>query len=145
MTFLVRTSSSTYNDVANNHVSAACQYCLQEDGQTDYFKKQYNKAYCLHMSTIQPISDRACWEMWPSHQQVGAIAQDMANINSGIHYHITNMLKGGNKSHSVALLQIFQAFAQKVNDVAAAEINENKKDNVFAGSKSNQHLNLDNL
>jgi hypothetical protein len=63
--------------------------------------------------------------MLRKRSEVGAIAQDSANTNSGIeHNHITITLKGGDKSHNVAtLLQMFQALAQKVKDAAAAEIN----------------------
>ena len=41
-----------------------------------------DKAYYLHMNTIQIISDCAHRENWMSHQCIGAIAQDPANINS---------------------------------------------------------------
>ena len=51
------------------------------------------------------------------------IAQDSANINSRMeHDYVTNTLKGGNESHSVATLSwMFLALAQKVKD---AECNE---------------------
>jgi hypothetical protein len=50
------------------------------------------------------------------------------------------MLKGGNKSHSVATLsQMFQALVQKVKDTAVAEINVNE------ANDSNQHSILENL
>jgi hypothetical protein len=76
------------------------------------------KAYCLHMNTIQSIGKRARQESWTSHQHIGAIAQDSANINSGIeHNYVSNTLKGGNESHSVATLSgMFCVLAQKVKD-----------------------------
>jgi hypothetical protein len=40
---------------------------------------------------------------------------------------------------------MFQALVQKEKGVAAAEINENKEEDVIAGSKSNQYSILDNL
>jgi hypothetical protein len=50
--------------------------------------------------------------------------EDSANINLRMeHDHITNMLKGGYESHSIATLsRMFQALAQKVKDAEAAEI-----------------------
>ncbi len=55
------------------------------------------------------------------------IAQDSANINSGIeHDYVTNTLKGGNESYSVATpSRMFQALAQKMKD---AECDENKQE-----------------
>jgi hypothetical protein len=40
---------------------------------------------------------------------------------------------------------MFQALTQKVKGAVVAEINENKEEDVIAGSKSNQHSILDNL
>ncbi len=76
------------------------------------------------MNTICSISDHACRENWTSHQRIGAIAQDSANINSGIkHNYVTNTLKGGDESHSITtLLRMFQALAQKVKDAECNEI-----------------------
>jgi hypothetical protein len=55
------------------------------------------------MNTICGIGNRACQKNWTSHQQIGVIAQDSANINASIeHDYVTNTLKGGNKSHSIA-------------------------------------------
>jgi hypothetical protein len=92
------------------------------------------------MNTNQSISDRAHQEGWTSHQRVGAIAQDLANINLGVeHNHVTNALKRGDKSHVTTLSQMFQALAQKVKDAAVAEINVNE------ANDSNQHSILKNL
>jgi hypothetical protein len=68
------------------------------------------------MHTIQSIGERARQEGWTSHQRIGAIAQDSANINSGIeHDYVSNKLKGGNETHSVASLSgMFRALAQKM-------------------------------
>ncbi len=81
----------------------------------------------MHMNTIHNISDCARCEHWMSHQRIGVIAQDSANIKSGIkHDYVMNTLKGGDESHSVATLsRMFQALAQKVKD---AECNENEQD-----------------
>ncbi len=70
------------------------------------------------MHTIQSIGERARQEGWTSHQRIGAIAQDSANINSGIkHDYVSNTLKGGDESHSVASLSgMFCALAQKMKD-----------------------------
>ena len=79
------------------------QHCLPENGRDDYYKN--DKAYCMHMNTICSISDPAHCENWMSHQRIGAIAQDSANINSGNeHDYVTNTLKGGDESHNVAIL-----------------------------------------
>ena len=82
--FLARTSSGTYNDVAKifmlPHISTVYQ------NPTVMITTKNDKAYCLHMNTIQSISDCAHRENWTSHQRIGAIAQDSANINSGIEH-----------------------------------------------------------
>ncbi len=82
-----------------------------------------DKAYCMHMNTIHSISDRAHRENWTSNQRIGAIAQDFANINSGIeHDYVTNTLKGGDESHSIATLsRMFLALAQTVKDAGCNE------------------------
>ncbi len=51
------------------------------------------------------------------------IAQDSTNINAGIeHDYVTNKLKRGNESHSIAtLLQMFHVLAQKVKDAQCKE------------------------
>ncbi len=66
------------------------------------------------------------------------IAQDSANINSGIeHDYVSNTLKGDNESHSVATLsRMFQALAQKMKDT---ECEENEQQEV------QQNSILDNL
>jgi hypothetical protein len=48
-------------------------------------------AYCLRMNTICDIGDHAHQEKWTSHHQIGVIALDSANINSGIkHDYVTH-------------------------------------------------------
>ncbi len=85
-----------------------------------------DKAYCLHMKTIQSISDCAHCENWMSHQRIGAIAQDSANNNSGNeHDYVSNTLKGGDESHCIAtLLRMFIAIAQKVKDTQSSDDDE---------------------
>jgi hypothetical protein len=80
-------------------------------------------AYCLHIHTIQSISDCTHCENWTSHQRIGAIAQDSANINSGIeHNYVSNTLKGGDESHHIATLsRMFIAMAQKVKDAQSSD------------------------
>jgi hypothetical protein len=72
--FLARTSSGTYNEVAKifmlPHISTVYQK------MAEIITTKNDKAYCLHMNTIQSISDRAHHENWTSHQRIGAIAQD---------------------------------------------------------------------
>jgi hypothetical protein len=139
MAFLACTSSSTYNKVAKIMCLPHVSTVFRKTAKLITTKK--DKAYCLHVNTVQSISDRAHQEGWTSHQRVGAIAQDLANIDLGIeHNHIKNMLKGGDKSHSVAtLLRMFKALGQKVKDAAVAEINVNKEND------SNQHSIMENL
>jgi hypothetical protein len=85
-----------------------------------------DKAYCLHMNTIQSVSERAHSENWTSHQRIGAIAQDSANINSRIeHDYVSNTLKGGNESHCIeTLLRMFTVMAQKVKDAQSCDDDE---------------------
>ena len=82
-----------------------------------------DKAYCLHMNTIQSISDHAHRENWTSHQRIRAITQDSANINSGIeHDYVSNTLTGGDKSHCIATLsRMFNAMVQKVKDAQSSD------------------------
>ena len=57
------------------------------------------------MNSICSISDRAHHENWTSHQWIGVIGQDFANINFGIeHDSVSNTLNRGDESHSVATL-----------------------------------------
>ena len=111
--FLAHTSSSTYNEVAKITMLSNISTVYRKTAELITSKK--DKAYCMHMNTIRSISDRARLENWTSHQRIGVIAQDSANINSGIeHDYVSNILKGGDESHSVATLsRMFQALAQK--------------------------------
>jgi hypothetical protein len=120
--FLAHTSSSTYNEVAKIMMLPNISTVYRKTAELITSKN--DKAYCMHMNTIRSISDRARLENWTSHQRIGAIAQDSANINSGIeHDYVSNALKGGDESHSVATLsRMFQALAQKMKD---AERDEN--------------------
>ena len=121
--FLARTSARTYNEVAKIMMLPSISTVYRKTAELITTKN--DKAYCLHMNTICSISDRARRENWTSNQQIGAIAQDSANINSGIeHDYVTNTLKGGDESHSIATLsRMFSALAQKVKD---AECNEDE-------------------
>jgi hypothetical protein len=83
MAFLACTSASTYNEVANVMILPHISTIYQKTAELISTKN--DKANCLHMNTIcRSISDRACCENWTSDQQIGAIAQDSAKINSEI-------------------------------------------------------------
>jgi hypothetical protein len=125
ITFLACTAASTYNKVAKIMMLPNISTVYRKTAELITTKN--DKAYCMHMNTICSISDPAHCENWMSHQRIGAIAQDSANINSGNeHDYVMNTLKGGNKSHSIATLSwMFQALAQKVKD---AEYNKNKQE-----------------
>jgi hypothetical protein len=101
------------------------------------------------MNTIQSIGKRTRQEGWTSHQRIGAIAQDFANINSGIeHDYVSNTLKGGNESHSVATLSgMSHALAQKVKDAWCDEEIEPaaSADNFSGVTVVRQNSILDNL
>ncbi len=122
MAFLACTSAHTYNKVAK--IMMLPHICIIYHKTAELNTTKNNKAYCLHMNTIRSISDRAHCKNWTSHQQIGAIAQNSANINSGIeHNYVTNTLKGGDESHSVTTLsRMFQALVQKVKDSQYNEI-----------------------
>jgi hypothetical protein len=86
------------------------------------------------MNTIQSISDRAHCENRTSHQRIGAIAQDSANINSGIeHNYVSNTLKGGDESHCIATLsRMFNAMAQKVKGTQSSDDDERENSPTLA-------------
>jgi hypothetical protein len=121
ITFLARTSASKYNEVAKIMMLPHIRTIYWK--RAEFITTKIDKAYCLHMNTIQSISERARQESWTSHQRIGAIAQDSANINSGIeHDYVLNTLKGGDESHSVATPSgMFLALAQKVKDARCDE------------------------
>jgi len=138
MAFLSRTSRRTYNEVAKIMMLPCIGTVYRKTAEIISTKN--DKAYCLHMNTIRSISDRADREGWTCHQRIGVIAQDSANINAGIeHDYVTNTLKGGDESHSVATLsRMFQSLAQRVK---AAQCNENVIDTEIG----QQNSILDNL
>ena len=121
ITLLAHTSSGTYNEVAKLMMLPHIRTIYRKTAELITTKN--DKAYCLHMHTIQSIGERAHQEGWTSHQRIGAIAQDSANINSGIeHDYVSNMLKGGDESHRVASLSgMCCALAQKMKDTRCGE------------------------
>ena len=143
--FLARTSSSTYNEVAKIFMLPHISTVYRKTAELITTKN--DKAYCLHMNTIQSVSERARRENWTSHQRIGAIAQDSANINSGIeHDYVSNTLKGGDESHCIATLsRIFNAMAQKVKDHAAAQSCTDDERENSPTSAVQQNSILDNL
>jgi hypothetical protein len=130
--FLARTSSGTYKEVAKFFMLPHINTVYQKTAEIITTKN--DKAYCLHMNTIQSISDRAHRENWTSHQRIGAIAQDSANINSGIeHDYVSNTLKGGDESHCIATLsRMFNAMAQKVKDAQSSDDDERENSPTLA-------------
>jgi hypothetical protein len=72
--FLARTSSSTYNEVAKIFMLLHISTVYQKTAELITMKN--DKAYCLHMNTIQSVSERTHHENWRSHQRIGVIAQD---------------------------------------------------------------------
>ena len=116
MAFLSRTSCRTYNEVAKIMIVMLPCIGTVYRKTAEIISTKNDKAYCLHMNTIRSISDRADREGWTCHQRIGVIAQDSANINAGIeHDYVTNTLKGGDESHSVAILsRMLQLLAQRV-------------------------------
>jgi hypothetical protein len=102
--FLSCTSASTYNEVAKIMMLPNISTVYRK--MAEMITTKNDKAYCMHMNTICSISDHARCEHWTSHQRIGVIAQDSANINSGIkHDYVTYTLKGGDKLHSIARMQ----------------------------------------
>jgi hypothetical protein len=77
--FLARTSSGMNNEVAKIFMLPHISTVYQKTAEIITTKN--DKAYCLHMYPIQSTSDRAHRENWTSHQRIGTIAQDSANIN----------------------------------------------------------------
>ncbi len=70
--FLACTFSGTYNKVANFFILPHISTVYQKTAELITTKN--DKAYRLHMNTIQIISDCAHLENWTSHQRIGAIA-----------------------------------------------------------------------
>ena len=77
-----------------------------------------DKAFGLHINTIQSIHKRARREKWTRHQRIGVVAQDSANINASVeHGYVSNMIKGGDQTHCLTTLShMFQTMAKKVRD-----------------------------
>jgi hypothetical protein len=82
--FLTCTSASTYNEVAKIMMLPNISTVYRK--MTELITTKNDKTYCMHMNNICSISDRVHCENWTSHQRIGAIAQDSANINSGIEH-----------------------------------------------------------
>ena len=125
--FLARTSANVYNEVAKVMMLPNISHVYKKTAELITTDK--DKAYTLHMNTIQRLSDRARESNWTQHQRIGVIAQDSANIKAGIeHDYITNELKGGDETHSIATLStMFQSLARQVEDTAN-ELNDDDDD-----------------
>jgi hypothetical protein len=139
--FLVRTSASVNNDVAKVMMLPHISHIYKKTAEL--VSTENDKAYGLHMTTIQTLGEHACCEKRSSYHRIGVIAQDSANIKAGIeHDNRSNELKGGDKTHSIITL-MFQALAQKVKDATSEA---NAKDNVTTFSAQQQNISiLDNL
>jgi hypothetical protein len=138
--FLARTSSSVYQDVAKvmmlphiSHVHRKTAEMVSTDN---------DKACGLHLNTIRSIAERAKRENWTNHQRIGIIAQDSANIKSGIaHDYKLNRLKGGDESFGISnLSKMFQALAQEVKDAESNDEEDTDKDepNITASEQPQQ-------
>ena len=77
-----------------------------------------SKAFCLHIKTIQLLREHAIHEKWTPHHMIGVIAQDSANIKTGIeHDYASNTLKGGDESHRLETFShLFGSMAHRVNN-----------------------------
>ena len=78
--FLAHTSARTYNKVAKIMMLLNISTVYRKTAELVTAKN--DKAYCMQMNTICSISNPARRENWTSHQRIGEIAQDSANINS---------------------------------------------------------------
>jgi hypothetical protein len=92
--FLTQTSSGVYKDVAKVMMLPHIIHIYRKTAELVLMEN--DKAYGLHLTTIQSLSDCACCEKWTSHQRIGVIAQDSLNKKAGIeHDYRSNKLKGG--------------------------------------------------
>jgi hypothetical protein len=114
--FLARTSKRVYEEVAKVMMLPHISHVYRKKAKL--VSMQSDKAFGLHINTIQSIHEHACCKKWMRHQRIGTVAQDSAHINATIkHDYVSKMIKGGNQTHCLAiLLQMFQTMAKKVRD-----------------------------
>jgi hypothetical protein len=114
--FLARTSSRVYGEVAKIMMLPHISHVYRKT--TKLISTQRDKAFGLHVNTIQSISEHARREQWTHYQRIGALVQDSANLNVTIkHDYMSKMLKDGDQTHRLATLsQMYQMMARKVRD-----------------------------
>ncbi len=94
--FLACTSSWVYEEVAKIMMPPHISHVYRK--MAELISTRSDKAFELHLNTIQSISERARRKKWTLHQRIGAVAQDSANLNATIeHDYVSNMLKGGDQ------------------------------------------------
>ena len=140
--FLARTSSSVYKDVQNVMMLPDISYVYRKTAEM--VSTNNDKAWGLHLHTIRSIAERAKRENWTNHQRIGVIAQDSANIKSGIeHDYKSNKLKGGDETFGIAnLSKMFQALAQEVKDAESNEEDSDKDESSIAASEEPQQTSI---
>jgi hypothetical protein len=145
MAFLAKTSASVYNEVAKVMMLPNISYVYKKTAEAISTKK--DKAGALHMNTIHSIGERATKEKWTSLQRTGVIAQDSANIKSGIeHDYTSNKFVGGDETHSVVTLsRMFQALAQEVQAEKNNVLDDDEDAAISSTSSIPQNAILDNL
>ena len=143
--FLARTSANVYNEVAKVMMLPTISHVQRKTAELISTDK--DKAFTLHMNTIERIRDLARKEKWTDHQRIGVIAQDSANIKTGIeHDYVTNDLKGGDETHSIATLsRMFQALAQQVKDTTDEFDDADGDEPATSTKKARQNSILDEL
>jgi hypothetical protein len=116
MAFLARTLNNVYKEVAKVMMLPDISHIHRLTGKN--VSKHSNKAFCLHIKTIQSLRERAICEKLTPHQMIGVIAQDSANIKAGIeHDYAINTLKGGDESHRLEMCShLFELMAQRMKD-----------------------------
>jgi hypothetical protein len=117
MAFLACVSNTIYKEVAKILMLPDISHIHRLTGKI--VSTHSGKASCVHMKTIQLLQERAICETWTPHQMISVIAQDLANIKTGIeHNYTSNTLKGCNESHRLELCShLFGSIAQRMKDL----------------------------
>jgi len=127
-----------YKDVAKVMLLPDISYVYRKTAEM--VSTNNDKAWGLHLNTIKSLAEHANRENWTKHQRFGVIAQDSANIKSGIeHDYKSNQLKGGDETFGIAnLSKMFQALAQEVKDAESNEDDTDKDEPTIAASEEPQ-------
>ena len=80
-----------------------------------------DNAYPINIDTIRETGECANREDWSAAQRTGMLAQDSANISSGVKYdYVRRRIVGGYESYGICTLTlIFQSMAQQVQEKIA--------------------------